>query len=145
MPHRKSELMRHLPGWLSQEDKWGFDSGANKLQKNIMAVWAPASKAKQFVPDTCNYKATRLLGPAGAPAGPACVVWWCWKQRMRRAKVEAGLNPQPPDPSKPLLTAPDKRVVLSESQIQALRQELDLASRQFQFSRTQEKTRNSKW
>ncbi|KAF2806173.1 uncharacterized protein BDZ99DRAFT_523641 [Mytilinidion resinicola] len=48
-----------------------------------------------------------------------------------RAKVEAGLNPQPPDPSKPLLTAPDELVILSEAQIQALRRELEFPSQQF--------------
>ncbi|KAF2489156.1 hypothetical protein BU16DRAFT_175216 [Lophium mytilinum] len=44
MSHRKSELMKHLLGWLTQEDKWGFDSAANELQKKIKAVAGPKGK-----------------------------------------------------------------------------------------------------
>jgi hypothetical protein len=41
MSHRKSELMKHSLGWLTQEDKWGFDTAAMELQKRIKAVCAP--------------------------------------------------------------------------------------------------------
>ncbi|KAF2805861.1 uncharacterized protein BDZ99DRAFT_574146 [Mytilinidion resinicola] len=48
MSHRKSELMKHLLGWLTQEDKWGFDSAANELQKKIKAVSAtPKSRTSR--------------------------------------------------------------------------------------------------
>ncbi|OCK83034.1 hypothetical protein K432DRAFT_197450 [Lepidopterella palustris CBS 459.81] len=45
MSHRKSELMKHSLGWLTQEDKAGYDSASLDIQRRIKQLYSP-SKTK---------------------------------------------------------------------------------------------------
>lgn len=69
MSHRKSELMKHQLGWLTPEDKWGFDTAASDLQKKIRAVCAPKGRGNR--PRQYRRSTAQLLAPAGnlAPNG----------------------------------------------------------------------------